>query len=317
MQLRTMVLGSCLCLLLAAPIACSKKSAGVPDPSRQSDATPPTLAELRNATYRGLGVMTEPVQLVDGQWEGKPAAAGGASRPTVHFVRDFRLLGDLDGDGAEEAAVLLGESGGGSGSFSSLAVVGRRSGRLQNLSTAPLGDRVQVRGGRIEGRNIILDVVQAGPNDAACCPGDLVTRTWWLGAEGLSELAASTPAGRLSLATLAGSEWVLRAWDWNEPADATPAITLQFQDGRFAGTSACNRYGAPVTANTTPGDITVGPGMGTRMACPEPIMAAEDRYLKLLSRVKKFGFMAGELVLTYEKDAGMGTMFFAGRPLQP
>jgi heat shock protein HslJ len=121
----------------------------------------------------------------------------------------------------------------------------------------------------------------------------------------------------LSLETLAGTEWVLRAWDWSEPAPAVPEVTLQFRDGRFAGTSGCNRYSAAATAGNAPGDLTLGPAAGTRMACPEPQMAMESRFLAQLPRVQKFGFMAGELVLHFEKDGGTGTMFFAGRPLAP
>jgi hypothetical protein len=48
--------------------------------------------------------------------------------------------------------------------------------------------------------------------------------------------------GRLSLDTLAATEWVLRAWDFDEAAPDEPEVTLNYKDGRFAGSSGCNRY---------------------------------------------------------------------------
>ena len=109
--------------------------------------------------------------LAGGKWEGQPFAPGAASRPSVTFVRDFRLVGDLDDDGAEDAVVLLAANAGGSGEMLDVAVVGRPEGKLTNLATAPVGDRVQVRAAAIDGRRIVLDVIQAGEQDAACCPG--------------------------------------------------------------------------------------------------------------------------------------------------
>ena len=118
----------------------------------------------------------------------------------------------------------------------------------------------------------------------------------------------------LSLDTLAGREWVLLAWDVEEPAPAEPEVTLAYIDGRLAGTSGCNRYTAAAKAGATPGDVTVGPAAGTRMACPEPQSAVETRFLKQLGSAKKLSFPPGRLALSYEKDGGaFGTMLFEGR----
>ena len=274
--------------------------------------TIPTLGELQNQTYNGLEGAPGPVPLVDGRWEGEPLVAGGAARPSVHFVRDFRLDGDLDGDGVVEVVVLLGARGGGTGEFIHLAVVGRREGRWQNVATAMVGDRVQVRSARLEAGSIVLDVVQAGATDALCCPGDLVTRTWKLRPVGLEE-APAKPGGRLALAVLAGSEWVLRGWTWDEAVTGDIEVTLVVQGDRCAGNSGCNRYFATVTAGAMPGDVSVGPLAGTRMACADPAAAVESRFRSQLRGVKKFGFIAGQLALSFEKDGVRDTMLFTGR----
>jgi hypothetical protein len=77
----------------------------------------PTLLELRNATYAGLEDLAVPVTLEERRWEGEPFEPGAASRPSVVLAPGFRLTGDLDGDGAEEAVVVLAQSSGGSGTW--------------------------------------------------------------------------------------------------------------------------------------------------------------------------------------------------------
>jgi hypothetical protein len=159
----------------------------------------PSLVELQNATYRGFQVVPGPVILVDGRWEGKPYVEGGAVRPVVYLVPDFRLLGDLDGDGNDEAVVLLGENAGGSGEYMYLTVVARSDGVVRQVATTRLGDRVRIRAARIEAGRIILELLQAGPTDPMCCPGDLVTREFELRPEGLME-RARTAAHHLPVA---------------------------------------------------------------------------------------------------------------------
>jgi heat shock protein HslJ len=270
----------------------------------------PALAELQNATYQGFETAPGPVTLVDGRWEGSPYVAGGAARPSVYLVPDFRLVGDLTGDGSEEAVVLLGENAGGTGEYMYLTVMARSDGGVRQIAATRLGDRVQIRTARIEAGRIILGLVQAGPTDPMCCPGDLVTREFEVRSEGLTELASAAPAGRLSLDTIGGTEWVLRSWSWDEPAPSEPRVTLRFEGGKLVGTAGCNRYFAPVTAGRLPGSVTVGPAGATRMACAAPAMAAESRFLGQLAGVTKFDFRSTRLALTYRRQGGVGTMLF-------
>jgi heat shock protein HslJ len=274
----------------------------------------PTLAELKSATYQGLEGDAPSVTLIDGAWEGEPFVEGGASAPRVTFVRDFHLLGDLDGDGAEEAVVLLSESSGGSGEFIYLAIIDRREGKLENIATAAVGDRVQVRAGWIEGDRVLLSVIQAGPEDAACCPGELATRGWALLADGTLEvLPPDAETERLSLEAIGEIKWVLREWSWGESAPMEPEISLVYQDGRLAGSAGCNNYFGSVQDTGSPGEVNLGPVGSTQMACPEEVMAAESRFLEQLGGVKQYGFMAGQLALSYVQDGDWGVMLFEAR----
>jgi heat shock protein HslJ len=294
-------------VVLAAGLAAFALAVSVATPSA---AGAPSQEELKNATFRGIYEVS--VTLDAGEWEGEPFVPGGASRPRVVLARDFRLVGDLAGDDDEEAVVLLSESSGGTGTNSYLAVVGRRGEGLVNLGTALVGDRVQIRSARIADRRIELDVVQAGPEDAACCPSQKATRGWALGADGLKEVASEV-TGTLSLADLAGVEWVLTHFAWQDPAPAEPVITLVFEGERVTGSSGCNRYFAGVEAGGMPGNLKVGPVGGTRMACPEDRMSLEGRYLKALERVVNFRFVAGRLVLVWREDGVTRGMLFAPR----
>ena len=312
------------CVLLAVAAAGCQPRPGesaapatrLPSPAPAVGLPAPTLAELKNATYQGVEEAGGPFTLVDGKWQGKPYEPGGASAPRVTYVRDFRLAGDCDGDGAEEAVVLLAANAGGSGEASYLAVVSRAGGSVTNVATALIGDRVQVRMATLDGRRIVLDLVQAGEKDAACCPGDLVTRTWELAGAALKE-GAVVKTGRLSLDVLAGSEWVLKAWAWDEAAPAVPEVTLKLDGARLAGSAGCNNYFAPVKAGGTPGDIQVGPAGSTRMMCPDAEMAVEQRFFAQLAGMSQMRFLAGQLALSYVKpDKALGVMLFERRAAQ-
>jgi len=280
-----------------------------------SSASAPTVEELKNATYAGLGERVGPVTLANGRWTGTPPTLGAASRPSVELAGDFRVVGDLDGDGLEEAVVVLTYSSGGSGVLSFLAVVTRKDGTLRNVATIALGDRVQVRSARVDGGRLLVSAVRAGENDATCCPGDLVEWQWTLGGGRLNTPGA-VRTGRLSLATLAGTVWILRAWDITAPAESAPVVTLSYDAGRFTGTGGCNRYFAVVEGGAVAGEVKVGPLAGTRMACPEPQSSVEARFLEQLGGARTFGFLLGRLAISYTRgDGSRGTMLFdAGTP---
>lgn len=274
-------------------------------------AAPPSYQDLANATF--AGIIGQPVQLVNGLWEGEPFAAGGASRPRVGLVEDFILEGDLTGDGADESVALLWSSYGGSGTFEYVAAASQRGEETSILGTADLGDRVKVRSGRIVDGQIELDVVQAGPDDATCCPTQLATRSWGLGPDGLTEGEAEI-TGTLSVAVLADTDWRLTRFTRDEKAPAEPEVTLTLAEGRLAGSSGCNRYFADVEeSDGGPGSISVGPAGSTQMMCPEEVMQIEDRFLRQLGGANSFSFLIGKLVIDYELDGEYGSMFFEPR----
>lgn len=300
---------------LPAPLACrSDNPRGAAESEAQrapataaSQQSPLSWQELAKGTYSGI--FAEPVRLTDGRWEGEPFAPGGASRPSLQLIDDFMAAGDLDGDGSQETVVLLAESSGGSGSRVYIAAVDRRAGQPVNVGTALIGDRVQLRTLRLIDDRVELDVVQQGPEDAACCPTQKATRTWKLESGGLAE-GASQVAGRLSLVDLAGVEWTLTHFAWNDTVPNELAITLTVEDGRIAGSSGCNRYFAGIEESQR-GSVTVSAIGSTRMACPEDVMEIESRYLAALAGVSKYSFLAGKLALSYRRGEAYHALLFA------
>src|SRR5439155_23037656 len=78
---------------------------------------------------------------------------------------DIAAFGDLDGNLAPDAAVVLVSSGGGSGTFVELAAVRNEHGTAHPVSTVLLGDRILVREVRIEGRRILVRLRVRGATD--------------------------------------------------------------------------------------------------------------------------------------------------------
>jgi heat shock protein HslJ len=282
--------------------------------TRTSAMQAPTLKELKNASYSGIEGLKGSVKLVDGRWKGRPYKKGSASRPVVSLVGDLRVIGDLDGDGTDDAVVLLNYAPGGTGQLLHLAVVARKKGKIRNVATTLIGDRVQIRDVRIEKQRLLVDVVRSGPKDAMCCPGEVTMLGWALEPGGkLNPFTVTAKPERLTLDIIGNTEWVLRSWDFKEPAPAQPVINLIFKDGRFTGSSGCNNYFAPAKEGTIPGDVEVGLAGTTRKSCPDKEMSVERRFLDQLARVKKFGFLVTQLALSWEKEGVWKTMLFEKR----
>jgi len=140
--------------------------------------TAPTLSELQNAAY--LGIFEQPLTLEAGRWEGEPYVEGGASRPRAGLAGDFYATGDLEGDGRDEAAVVVWESGAGSGSYHYVALLRRDDDEIVNVDTVLVEDRPRILALGIEDDKLVLELIQHGPDDAACCPTQHALRRWSL-----------------------------------------------------------------------------------------------------------------------------------------
>jgi hypothetical protein len=87
------------------------------------------------------------------------------------FVKVVKIaLGSLAPNQGENAAVIYGYNTGGSGFFVMLCAVVNDNGQPKNIALTDLGDRVKINSLSIQSGKIIIDMVNHGPNDPACCP---------------------------------------------------------------------------------------------------------------------------------------------------
>lgn len=269
---------------------------------------PPTLAQLRNATYRGI--YDTPVTLKNGVFEGKPFDASSKSRPRVELADTIVATGPVDGGATPDAAVILTENSGGSGIFHYLAVVVSTPKGVKNIVTAPLEDRVMLRGLTIRDRRIVLDLVGHGAGEPACCPTEKQRRTFTLEKGELVEGEKQT-FGSVSLADLEGPTWTLVSLNKREPIPEGVKATLQISGGRVSGHGGCNRYTGAVTPGATPRDLVFGKVAATMMACIGPGMAFEGQFFTAIEKVSGFTFLQGRLALTSIDDGQVRMLIFA------
>jgi heat shock protein HslJ len=168
-----------------------------------------------------------------------------------------------------------------------------------------VGDRVQVRSLAVRGREIVLEVLRAGPGDAACCPGELATLAWRVERRRLVPSATTAAATRLTPAALEGPRWTLTHWAPGEAANPPRPIEIQVEGGRISGHAGCNRFFSNLSAEgDTPGAIRLSAPGATRMACEPEVMQAENRFLEALGASNRFGFRTGRLVLGSSQGPG-------------
>jgi heat shock protein HslJ len=141
---------------------------------------------LANVEYQSQFTASGTAPLQDGEY--REQAAPGSATETVVMLTDYVAYGDLNGQQA--AAVILVTDPGGSGTFYDLAVVVEKNGQPANIATTLLGDRVQINSVTIEGNEIIVDMVQQGPDDPMCCPTQHVVKTYSLEGNELVETSS-------------------------------------------------------------------------------------------------------------------------------
>lgn len=96
-----------------------------------------------------------------------------AVKPTrgIIEISDNKIVfGDIDGDGKDDAAVILVENTSGSGWFYSLAVLINKDGKPSYMDQIDLGDRVIINSVSVKEKEIVIDMVTHGPKDGLCCP---------------------------------------------------------------------------------------------------------------------------------------------------
>lgn len=96
---------------------------------------------------------------------------------------------------------------------------------------------------------------------------------------------------------------------------AQPPVFIVFEaEGKISGSGGCNRYvGGWGLLEGEPDALRIWRTGATRMACPEPIMTQEHRFLEELSRASRYQVEAAELRLYYDEGRSV-LRFTRGTP---
>ncbi|PSV22472.1 hypothetical protein C0W44_03790 [Photobacterium leiognathi subsp. mandapamensis] len=276
--------------------------------------------DLKQARFKGIEDIGTSIKLQHGLWAGEPYQPGGSVMPQVILLDDIKAVGPLTVSNKDMAVVLLNYSPGGTGQFLYLAVVDKQSGHLNNIATTFVGDRFRVKDLKIVNKKIILDVIQPGKGDPACCPGDVVQHVWYLnGQNKLVEEPILHKVVRLTPNILANTQWQLESWRYGDPVSDNTNISLRYANGHFMGNVACNRYTVTVKSETQPGfiDVLENHVSVTEKQCSSPLAAEQQqRYLEQLGGVSQFTYFAGKLALSYRVNGQFGVMIYSRVPLK-
>ena len=170
-----------LVLLSLTPLmACGPKTPELPPPL--------TVEMLKNAEYHSEWPAEGVAKLTDGEYE-EEIVPGAASKLVIVVYPDRYAFGDLNGDGVDDAAVVLATSGGGSGTFISLEAVINDQGRPKHVASAELGDRARIESVVIESGEITVELVTHGPDDPLCCPTVEATHKYKLQGDTLVQIS--------------------------------------------------------------------------------------------------------------------------------
>lgn len=262
---------------------------------------------LKNMTYQGI--YDGPVTLADGLYVGEPFVEGGASKPTITLF-PMTAFGDLNNDGVHDAAVLLVENSGGSGSFVYLAAVLNNENIPENVSTLLLGDRVAPESIAIVNGEIVLEAATHAEDDPLCCPSLKTRMTYSLQDGGLTAVRSEDLTESVA-DQLAETSWVLQSILANDIASSTEIdqeITAVFQDGQMTGSAGCNNY---FTSYETDGmSLTLGPVGSTKMACDNARNQRETEFFIVLDSITTFN-MTDNMLELMDADGNVEILFEA------
>ena len=277
------------------------------EPAAAPGAVPPeTLATLENLTYPSSLTKSGSAPLQDGLYE-EEAAPGSASKVTVRMT-DKVAVGDLNGDGKDDAAVVLASSGGGSGTFIELVAVVDQDGKLYPVDSVSLGDRVIVNSLSIEHQTIVVDMTTHGPSDPMCCPTENVVQTYKLQGDQLVLTGnQGASAGQATAVQLVGP-----VWQWLESAygdDTRTTVldpkqyTVQFNsDGTVEAKADCNSGTGSYKASGPSLSIEIV-AMTMAMCPPESL---SDKFVQELNNAASYMILEdGTLAIAQKIDSGI------------
>jgi heat shock protein HslJ len=269
-----------------------------------TDADDATSGPL-NTTYL---INEEPFALINGSVE-KEAVPGSATKNKVSVFGE-PALGDIDGDGDDDAVVILVNDSGGSGRFYYAVIAANINGEYKGTDAILLGDRISPQSFYVQDRRAVVNyVVRAPSEDFSVQPSIGKSLHLQFEAETLRLIQVEVNfEGEADPNTMMLD---MKVWKWikttyNNDTERTPkevdAFTLTFKDdGTFSATTDCNSLSGDYT--TQANRIVFGENIAmTKKFCEN---SEEQEFISLFSETEFFLFTSkGELVLELKVDSG-------------
>ncbi|MGR8998172.1 MAG: META domain-containing protein [Gammaproteobacteria bacterium] len=289
-------------IVLALLPPCSGNSVIIKDNNRL------TKNVLNNTTYH-IGELGT-IRLDNGKF--KHRYGEGATQINEVTVEKI-AFGDLNGDGLDDAAVVLTWQNGGSGTFKYLVAIQNVSGLPRQMDSILLGDRIQIREMSISDGKVALDELTFGSRDPMCCPSQSIKQTYslrsgkWMHGAGKS-IPENIATGSTEMldADIIGTVW---KWErFNDTADLHNIVIddpdnytlILLSNGTYQAKADCNRMQGQYTLEGK--RIKLTPGPTTIAECLPGSQYAG--YLKRLNEVVSFVLHKNKLVLNLMIDGG-------------
>lgn len=257
-----------------------------------------------NATYV---IDHKIITLVNGFSEA--SAAPESSTKVTTEVWGTPEFADLNGDGQEDAALVLTHSSGGSGTFYYVVAAIWREDGYQGTSAVFLGDRIEVQNIAINNNRIRVEFLGRKNRDAFTTPPSVPSAQLAIYDASDNQLiqVARDFEGEVDPArmTLPMKVWFWEKTGYNDDSVHTPAdpdvFSLAFQtDGTLLVTTDCNNMRA--SYRVTDNQMNIEQMISTRMYCED---AQEELFAKMLQSVSSYFFTSrGKLVLELKYDSG-------------
>jgi heat shock protein HslJ len=269
-----------------------------------NEPAPAVSSDARNTSYIIDGV---PVTLVDGISEERENT--GASGRTLTRIWGAPTFADLNGDGIEDAVLILTRSTGGSGTFYYVsAAIASPSGQSGTTGLL-LGDRIEPKAIDVADGKASIRFMTRGPDQSfADVPTIERARDFVYDAihqemvEVAHDFEGEADPDRM---TLDMKTWTWIKTEYNNDTTKEPvqkdAFTLTFTDGRLQGTTDCNAFTGAYSVDGSKIHFDDKVAM-TRMFCPD---SQETDFVAMLLETTSYLFTdQGRLVLELRYDSG-------------
>lgn len=253
------------------------------------------------------------------------AIPNSSAKETVRIFGE-PTMGDVDGDGDNDALVILTKNSGGSGTFFYVAYAVAIDGKYSSTNAILLGDRIAPQTSSIQnGQGIVNYAVRKDTDPFTTAPSigkslyltlDQTTGTLE-GKESLTQpQATTTPVVTTSSTTTPSipepASLIKTSWKWVKTTTTKNGIITPKQKDLFVLTFQSGSFSSGTDCNTLGGSYVVGKGtlsfkniVSTLMFCDG---SQEGEYGAMLGSVESYTINTkGELLLTLSDGAGVMT----------